>query len=213
MLNSKILLNKNVEVEYRGEKFALKQPSFIEFINYSSMEFETMEARAKYLYSFFEVPIRHLSVDLIDYMHNLLMNYKPKVEKEEEKKEDEEKETPDFIITDIDVVYVLAKFLHFYKSYTHEAVYKMPVSLFFDLYSKIDIIQAEVDTKQMDLFSMPAYLKTEKGVEYVNEIKKDNKEKMNKVFVIKVVDKTKENWEKITNFFNNNEIGKPKQKG
>ena len=226
MINGNLLLNNPVKVEYKGKFFTLFQPKFIDYVKYASMEFETDEERVDYLYKFFDIDFKTILgiksdfkelltitkdiefakfcfSELVDKMHCLLMNYNP----EKTDKDVQEIKTSGYIIKVVDIVKVLSKFCNFYK-YTHNEVFEIPLNLFFDMYSKIDIVHAENDLRLIELYSIPSYLKTGKGADFVTELKKENKEKLNKVFEMQVIARSaNEELDRIRNFFKNNEIG------
>lgn len=213
MINGNLLLNRSKEVEIKGKKFTLKQPKVIDFIEYSIKNFDDendISERIRYLFDLFEIEYKYFSEELLDVLHNHLMNY----ENKKEKSNNEEIKKSGYIIKDIDFVYVIGKFMNFYK-YTHEQILQMPLNLFFELNSKIEVIQSEETLRIIDLYAVPSYLKTNEGVELVQEIKKECKEKVEKVYELELIDNSIEDYEKFRELFkgSNLEVGSIIQNG
>ena len=111
-------------------------------------------------------------------------------------------------IEDIDIVYIMSKFASYY-GYKHNEIYEMPLNLFFEMYDKIDILNAEEDLRKSDLYSLPAYMKTEKGVDIVNELEKNRKKKVMSIYKIKQkpIGNNLDNNFKLREHFANTNIG------
>lgn len=219
MINANILLNETEYIEIKGKKFPLVQPKFIDYVKYASLDFsykeeihETEEQpyfeNMVYLYDFFKIPKNYADIEAFNKLHFKLLNYNPEKNKKIKKNEESEENLEQIEIEDIDIVYIMSKFSSYYR-YKHNEIYEMPLNLFFEMYDKIDILNAEEDLRKSDLYSLPAYMKTEKGVDIVNELEKNRKKKVMSIYKIKQkpIGNNLENFFKLRGYFENTNIG------
>lgn len=215
MLNSKIILETHKIIQFKEKKIKLKIPKFIDFIKYSSTEFENIDERVEYLYNFFDINFKEFLIyiddmeftqlffsDLVSSMHSLLMNFDDKIELKETK----QIKKSGYVIKDVDIVYVISKFCNFYN-YKYNEVLELPLPLFFDMYSKIEVIVAEQSLEMLDLILSPALLETEKGAKIVSDLKESKKDKLNSIYELELINNAESDLQEIRDFFNQNEVG------